>query len=496
MLARSHSIGGSAMHGKVMTYDEWKKLTDVVGKPRSKELKEVDEALKRLERFGGGDALWRLQQALDAWKQSQGPGDAWKRSVRNKKLAVEQLTAQISGLGDTSAAWGHAPQFMQSTLEHARLGVVYLLGKLRARADMFSVVLEGGLSVVGNVLCYHGGKVADGGLGNQAVDFGQNIFNTVMVPGNMILNAANSAALDVHVDSEKRSLAEKIRQVFEDFIRKTLQVIKEKIGDTELTYAAFKNLGLLCSKLFMETLGAGLISGMTDTFRGIAVLETAVVERFRTYLMSRGVHVMVGHPSVVVESIKRAMNLSILQGLWQTLKGAGNIALAFATWGQSMIVGLVLACFEFLVKTIWRIVELVRMNRTFHQAARYWASRNSPDALHKQPFAFYRWYRERALHLPAIAVLTLNSGICGDKMVYLSMFNDHDVPITSQEFLRGASYLDHLKVWGVDYLDKCGYSFYSSDPFVAAILDHAKSHKRILTREDKVLSEVTKFATA
>ena len=100
------------------------------------------------------------------------------------------------------------------------------------------------------------------------------------------------------------------------------------------------------------------------------------------------------------------------------------------------------------------------------------------------------------LVVPAIAVLTLNSGICGDKMVYLSMFNDHDVPITSQEFLRGASYLDHLKVWGVDYLDKCGYSFYSSDPFVAAILDHAKSHKRILTREDKVLSEVTKFATA
>lgn len=489
------------MVGTLMSYHEWMKLTAATGKPRSKELKAVDKALKQYEEYYAGSSsstkqelLAQLQKALQAWKIAQGPGDAWKKSVRNRNLAVEQLTAQLAG-GDSEAAWGRVPNFMHPEFEHARLGVLYLLGKLRVRPDMFSIFLEGGLAYTGSVLSFCGGKVIDGGLGDVAVDTAQNFFNTAMVPGNMILNAANSAALDTHVDPAKRSLFEKVRQLFADFIVKTLQVIKEKLGDTELTYASVKNLGILCSKLFLDTTGYGLVSGAVDTFKGAVNLVNASVDKFREYLKSRHVVLMSGHPGTVVESIRRAMTLSLLEGVWQTLKGAGNIGLAFATWGTSMIVGVVTACFEMIIKYLWRLVELCRMERMFTEAAIYWRDREQL-ALHKKPFAFHRWYRKWALTLPAVAVLTLNSGICGDKMVYLSLFQGDGTPITSDQFLKGASYLDHLKVWGTSYLDKCGFAFYSSDPFVSAILGHARSHVAHLSRAQKVWAEISKFANA
>ena len=44
----------------------------------------------------------------------------------------------------------------------------------------------------------------------------------------------------------------------------------------------------------------------------------------------------------------------------------------------------------------------------------------------RRPAAFARWFAGHALTVPAIGILTLNSGICGDKMVYLSMYAQGD----------------------------------------------------------------------
>lgn len=152
---------------------------------------------------------------------------------------------------------GACPSIHARHFDHARLGVLYLLSRMRVRPDIFSVELEGGLGIKGSVLSYQGGKIADRGLGNVAVDTAQHVFNTAMVPGNAILAAANSAGLDTHASPEQRSLAAKIRQMFDDFIRKIFQLVCEKLGNTEMVYASIKNLGLMCSKIFMETMHYG-----------------------------------------------------------------------------------------------------------------------------------------------------------------------------------------------------------------------------------------------
>ena len=85
-----------------MNHDRWMKDTAAFGRPRSKELKAIDDALKAFQvasaSAGGSILIQRraLQQSLDAWKAAQkARGQDWRSSVRNKLKAVELLDAEL-----------------------------------------------------------------------------------------------------------------------------------------------------------------------------------------------------------------------------------------------------------------------------------------------------------------------------------------------------------------------------------------------------------------
>ena len=158
-----------------------------------------------------------------------------------------------------------------------------------------------------------------------------------------------------------------------------------------------------------------------------------------------------------------------------------------------MIIKVVVSLSEMLIKMIWRMFEISHMDKVFRQAAAFWRGRDSGDALHKRPFEFTHWYRKAALNSPALAILTLNSGICGDKMVYISMFTDEGRPISTTEFQQGARFLDNLKPWGAEYLGNSGYSFRSSSEMVGKLLTFAQGHA---DQRNKVWSTVRKIANA
>lgn len=458
--------------------------TNVPGRPRSKELKALDEELKDYHKGGGGSAaMWRVQEALEAWKRAQGPGNAWVKSIRNRKGAVAQLTAQLAG-EDSDAALGLVPQFMQDHVQNARLGVLYLLSRLRVQPDIFNVVLEGALAVIGGQLSFLGGKIVDGGLGNASADLAQHIFNAALVPGNVVLTSGCGAAQTAHLPHDRRqALLARIGQMFKEFIKKLVDALKEKFGSFELPITAIKNLVNTCTKICLDTLSAGLVGGAQDLFKGTVNLVDGVVQKVRAYIREKGVVISGGHPEVIVNSIKRAMTLSLLEGLWQAMKGGCSLGLAWATWGTAAVVTAVVACFEVIVKVVWRMVEVLKMDKLFEQAAEWWERREAANALHKQPVAFTDWFRKHALHLPAVSILVHNSGICGDKMVFLSMYDytlkaneqpgDRQLEYLKQEFNKGVAYLEFLKSWGVKYLNKTGFSFYSKDDFVSELIDFA-----------------------
>jgi hypothetical protein len=491
----------------LMSYKEWIDRTSARGRPRSKELKAVDEELKRYHQFGGGDALWRLQQALDAWKRAQGPGDAWQKSIRNRNGAVAELTAQLGGF--TDPALQLALDSMHSTQEHARLGVLYLLSRLHARPDIFNVALESGLTVCGAALNFLGGNTVDGGLEVPAFVVGQHYCNAAMVPGSVILSAAGNEAIGMHLPPDQRQgIVKRVKAMFEEFLQKLLAALREKFGSIDLPIAALKNLVNTVAKIFLDTTSAGIVGGALDLAKGTANFVDAIVQRIRTYIRSRHVVIASGHPEVIVNSIKRAMNLSVLEGLWQAMKGGMSLGLAWATWGTSMVVTALVALFELIVKVVWRLIEIHKMNRLFREAADLWEGRGNDRALHKRPADFSNWFRKHALELPAVSVLVLNSGICGDKMVYLSMYHVLSPSVVPSpdyyrsiwpEFNKGVKYLDSLKAWGVTYLNKCGYMFYSADDFVESLLRFATSpnmHTTSSSTAQKVWEKVLRVANA
>lgn len=85
------------MASDLIPYKVWMERTSVRGRRRSKELKDLDSQLERYEQFGGGQAHWAVDQALEAWKKSKGPGDKWKSHARNKNGAFDDLTRALQG---------------------------------------------------------------------------------------------------------------------------------------------------------------------------------------------------------------------------------------------------------------------------------------------------------------------------------------------------------------------------------------------------------------
>ena len=78
---------------EILSYADWMKRTKRgLLTPRGDELKDVDSALKVYDKAKTVDNKKALREALDAWKATKGPGEAWKQSVRNTKdSVVEEL---------------------------------------------------------------------------------------------------------------------------------------------------------------------------------------------------------------------------------------------------------------------------------------------------------------------------------------------------------------------------------------------------------------------
>jgi len=466
------------MAGNLIPYKEWMKRTFVIGRPRSKLLKAIDDAIRQYENSpGGGVAMWNIEQKLKAWQSSKGPGDTWRSSARNKKdYAFDQLERALTGKGPEAAM----PDVLRADMDNARLGVLYLFGHTEVSSNIFNVALEGGLSVAGSALSY-------GGQDSAATNLG-----TVMVPGSALLDAAETGARGA-ATPELGTMRARFLAWLEDFAKKIITALKEKFGDIDVTLAAIKNLLNVLAGVFLKN-AAPFISAGLDIFKGLANTGDATVRRLKSWWQGRGVAVLPGHPSVVVDAIKKAMTLSIFEGLYQVLKGAGGVGLEFLTGAASTIINIVVAITETVIKIIWRLVEIGRMKTFFREARRHWQTHGiGASAFHRDYVRFNRWYKQYALSIPALAILTLNSGICGDKMRFLRMFKADDTVVSQADFDKGVTYVDGLKANGARLLDACGYDFGSDDKMVGSLLSFAKTHGGA---RDGVWDHVLKFANA
>ncbi len=115
----------------VMTYELWIKDTASFGRPRSKELKAVDNALnayKKAELESTGSILNEkkaLQQAMATWKiAQQTKGQDWKKSIRNKNRAVEKLDGELGHVMVGAGGLNHRGESMIDARELLALKIV------------------------------------------------------------------------------------------------------------------------------------------------------------------------------------------------------------------------------------------------------------------------------------------------------------------------------------------------------------------------------------
>jgi len=69
-----------------------------VMRPRSSQLKAVDDALQQYDRARNDNNLFRIKNALEDWKRSKGAG--WKASDRNKGGAITRLDQEMAKVAD------------------------------------------------------------------------------------------------------------------------------------------------------------------------------------------------------------------------------------------------------------------------------------------------------------------------------------------------------------------------------------------------------------
>lgn len=510
----------------IIDYDTWMQDTARFGLRRSPALEAVDKAFLDHAKLGTGASLQSLKNAFEAWTRTQGPGEAWRKSSRNHKQAVDKLAVLLNGGQDDDTAFhrGRVPDFMHEELINARLGVLYLFSRLSIQPGLFNMVLNGAIDIAGSAMEIGGASdEAQGTFKNltkhkdKVGRFGSNLETRVgdrlfapptpqnislprgappsiaieqekVVPSDRVLREAEQAAgLARHPTLQ--AIAEKIEGWFDKLVDSVVKFLEKKFGSISGIAATVKKLVIALVGVIAKEAVPFLKSGL-DLARSVGATIDSAVTRFRTWAEGRNVDVAQGHPATVVDSISRAMTMSLLQGLWGVLKGAGGIAMQATSFGGATIVNMVISASELLIKFIWKLVETVRFNAFCNEAMGHWDTQLG-DGLHRRPFAFSEWYRSWALNMPLIAILTLNTGICGDKMRYLTMFDSDGLPVTSEQFQAGVRFLDNLKPWGAQYIKDSGFRIRSGDVLVDRLVNNlAVSHQKEKNAFDMVMEVV------
>jgi hypothetical protein len=321
------------------------------------------------------------------------------------------------------------------------------------------------------------------------------LFSTMYANGQDIPYAAvtrgRSGAVDLSLQTKTQALKGKVLEYLQraaDFVKAKIRAaldyfdndIETKIGDLIVKAGDF--LAKQLSEAYKTM--APIVGSAMDSLGGLDKAFTNAKALFDTWITSKSAKVAEGHPAVIVDSLRAAMKASLFEGLYETAKGAVGIAGEVATLGAAKIAMIVLKVVEGLIKAIWRAVEGSKITKFFAEAENHWINRTAADAIHLDQRKFVEWYKPYAMSVPAIAAMALISGICGDKMAYLQMYQKDLSVVTADQFRRGAESLDAMKPWAKKYLKDSGIELASNNAMISKLLAVAE------TKQTEMLSQV------
>ena len=457
----------------LIDYKTWMSRTAMVGRFRSSQLEDLDKALKTYDSAKTDANLRQVRIVFEAWKLKEGMG--WRQAPRNRDGVFSKLEDLLNPRDATP--YGDA-------LADSRRGLIYLFNGVEVEMGMGKVLIEGVSSVFEGVADLPGVSIPSAVTKEVSL-------KALSMQGDKPVGPKPGAS------APQISLWEKIKQTFNEYAKKIYDLLKTQFSDfwnstslekadTIWTYAT-KIVNMVSSNVLSSAIP--FLGGAIDIANGIKDTTVACYHRYMAYSLGKGVVLNEGHPGVIAASIERAMNMGIGKGLYDTFKGAGKIAMEGASFGAASIVSLVITGCELIAKVIYRLYETSGMRSFFADCKARWTAK---DKIYENGPDYTYWYSKAAAALPCISALAINSGITGDKMMYLNMFTDgtQKTTIGQAKFDQGVAYVDKLKAWSGKYLEDSGYDFSSRDSMVQALL------KRVVASKKPVLTQIsTKLAT-
>jgi hypothetical protein len=483
----------------LIDHKAWMDQTAVFGRIRSFELKELDDALAAYNARQTDDGLKKVRRTFEAWKLKEGVG--WRNSPRNRYRTFDKLEDLLNPRGETA---------YDRDLATSRQGLLYLFAKTHIEIGLVEtgkILVEGAASLVSGIADLQNSPISN--KASTITDYtSQGVLKAVDIGGKIQdwregkQNAAEIAKQGIPGGKlpppqfgpapkppDKQTWYRQVYEVFKNFVLKIWDWLKGQARDFwmepgwEKGVDVWNLLTKVATGIISKVAASALpfVSAGINIVNGIGATAKGCYDRYQAYTMGKGVELNAGHPGVIADSIKSSMNMMIGKGLYATFRGVGEVVAAAFTGGASAVIMLVVTGCEILAKLVQRIWEIVGMRSFFHTARDRYAK---GEAGYSDVNDFTLWYRKAATWLPCLSALAINSGITGDKMMYLMMFKDRGQRevIGQAEFNQGVEYLELLKDWSHDYLTQAGYEFTSPDAFVKTLLANTlKSKKPVLT---------------
>jgi len=512
----------SSTYQNIPTLSQWKSSTAVWNKRRSSQLKKVDDAISKWENQGQTDLLvTNIKEALNAWCKSKGGVEVWTQNERNKTGKVKKLYEIVNGQIQSSYL---------DNLANSRYGVLFLLGNLKVDANMVDILIDAAGSTAGSIFSSTTTYGWTGKGSSTEMDYkligGGSSAATGLAKNALVKRDLKKVAVPELAQLPEQSLWVQFKTKFTEFFewlwKKIIGVFAvKKVSRTLVTneaggyrevssnqfdyakfYGTFKAIMLAAVAKIFES-AAPFVQDIAAVTKHIYNFGKSVIQATSAFISSCRVQMLKGHPGLICKALRNSMLSDASASLYQTIKYSLSITINAMFPGvgavATTIVKTILYVVEKAIEYIRRYTLLTNVRDYLSSAKQHYLSAKAKDkksGLHLEEEKFTAWYRSVIEDAPILAALTLNSGICGDAMHFIKMFNNGDKLISQDKFDIGVSYRNDMKNYSSTILTKTPLQFYcarsgNTGKYINALIASAKG---FTTKQPQ--SEFSKLLTA
>ena len=518
----------------IVSPQEWLKRTSVLFGARSAALRKADAAYNKYYNFPSDENKKELYGAL--YEYLKGKGGNWEKVDRDKNSGGLMRDIYNKCKPHTSS------NILEKRVPDARHGVLYLWQHAQVQTHWAKIALEGALGVgsattsVLQTSSYTSADKLQLGLNAQSskVNASAAVLGSANVARRVALAPKGTADpvilmprrpyINLYELGPNPSLWERAKRYFGtkfselcDFLgRKIAEIwddLQRKWQGGRIAAPAGAAITGLVNFIVGEVAShaAPFVASGTSIVQGFAKAFSAAKDRISAAWQKRLFIIPPGHPQLIGNAIETQMNWEIGKGLYSLAKGAVLLTTDVLTLGASALVNVIAACVELAYKVITRYSQASKMNdwvqrvKAATRDRRDW-KKDPLDAKLRPAIVFddrkfNDLFEDGCNASVCIPMMTLNSGIAGDLMMFVKIFDDTGTILgqraadsgpsaeAQKKFDAGHAYWSLLKERGRDYLASTGFQFKSADNLVQSLMQHAiRDHQRVVTFTDKALA--------